>query len=88
MLIKKTSKNQIVIPKALIKQANLDENDISFFDIGYHDGSFFLRPMRAEEVISDDEFYAMLDRFEREAKAKGLSETDVAKEIKLHRQGR
>ena len=38
MLIKKTIKNQIVIPKALLKQANLEDKEIPFFDIQYKGG--------------------------------------------------
>jgi hypothetical protein len=72
MLAKKTSKNQITLPKAIISHFPNTE----YFDVREEDGHIVLiplRPSRAEEV--------------RDKLAKlGLTETDVADALKWARQ--
>ena len=51
MLIKRSSKNQISIPKAVLESAGLDENDV-YFDVGCENGRIILVPMHVEEKIS------------------------------------
>lgn len=88
MLIRKTIKNQIVIPKALFKRAGLDDRGVSLFDIEYRQGGFFLKPMRATEALSQEALFQLLDKFERRSKALGLTEADVAREVKAYRRDR
>ena len=88
MFIKKTVKNQIVIPKVLLRRANLDGKDIPFFDIQYKEGGFFLRPMRAESLDPKDAFLNLLDDFEKRAKKQGLTEIDVQREVRAYRRGK
>jgi len=85
MLIRRTAKNQVVIPKALLKEAGLAQREFPFFDITVQSGGFFLKPMKAEALGKQDELFQLLDRFERRAKAHGLTEADAAREVKAHR---
>lgn len=85
MLIRKTEKNQVVIPKALFKRAGLDDRRLPWFDIEYREGGFFLKPMRATAVRADEELFQLLDKFQQRSKALGLTEADVAKEVKAYR---
>ena len=85
MLVKKTAKNQIVIPKALLKRAGLNEKAFSFFEIEYRSGGFFLKPMRAQALGAESELEELLDRFEQDAKRRGLTEEDVIREVKAYR---
>ncbi len=50
MLVKRSSKNQIAIPKAILKRAGLGPND-RYFDVVYSAGRIILRPMELEEKI-------------------------------------
>ena len=59
MLVKRSSKNQISIPKAVLDRAGLDENDV-YFDVGYENGRIILVPMHVEEKISKE----AVERFE------------------------
>ncbi len=85
MLIRKTAKNQVVIPKVLMKRARLESQQVPFFDVSYQNGGFFLRPMKAAAVQSDLELLQLLDKLARRSKALGLTEADVAREIKAYR---
>ena len=88
MLIRKTVKNQVVIPKALMKRAGLDRREVPFFDITYRRGGFFLRPLRAEAVGGSEELFQLLDKFEDRSKALGLTGADVVSEVKAYRRER
>ena len=88
MLIRKTTKNQVVIPKALIKRAGLDNQQVPFFEVSYQNGGFFLRPMKATAVQSDLELFQLFDKLERQAKTLGLTEADVAREVKAYRKAK
>ena len=59
MLVKKSSKNQIALPKAVLKNAGLGEDDV-YFDISCQSGRIVLTPMTLEEKISPE----ALKRFE------------------------
>ncbi len=50
MLVKRSGKNQIAIPKRLITEAGLDTEDV-YFDIQYSSGCFVLKPLQLEEKI-------------------------------------
>ena len=50
MIVKRSGRNQVAIPKKLIEQAGLGERDI-FFDIEYAGGYFTLKPLEFEEKI-------------------------------------
>ena len=50
MIVKRSSRNQVAIPKRLIRQAGLGERDV-FFDIEYASGYFILKPLEFEEKI-------------------------------------
>ena len=57
MLTKRTRGNQITLPKHLIEEARLSEEDV-YFDITYKNGVFSLKPVsvRIEDKISDEAF--------------------------------
>ncbi len=59
MLVKKSIKNQIVIPKAVLERAGLAATDV-YFDIEYEAGRIILKPMQVEEKIPVE----VLDQFE------------------------
>lgn len=50
MLVKRSSKNQIAIPKAVLERAGLGPKD-AYFDVGYSNGKIILTPMQLEEKI-------------------------------------
>ena len=50
MLIKRSVKNQIAIPKVVLESAGLGETDL-YFDIVYERGRIVLTPMHVEEKI-------------------------------------
>lgn len=63
MLIKKSPKNQIAIPKSLLEKAGLSREDL-FFDIDYRYGMFVLQPLTFEEKVPIEQ----IRRFEEWAK--------------------
>ena len=50
MIIKRSGRNQVAIPKRLIREAGLGTQDV-FFDIQYAAGCFILKPLEFEEKI-------------------------------------
>ena len=62
MLVKRSSKNQIVIPKAVLERAGLKERDV-YFDVQYKEGRIVLVPVEMEEKISPE----ALEHFETQA---------------------
>ncbi len=62
MIVKRSERNQVAIPKKLIQQAGLDERDV-FFDIQYAGGYFILKPVEFEEKIPRE----ALERFKTKA---------------------
>ena len=67
MLAKKTSKNQITLPKAVVRQLP----DVQYFDISVRDGEIVLRP--AVVSASGERLKAVRDKM----RALGLSEKTV-----------
>lgn len=59
MLVKRSSKNQIAIPKAVLERAGLGPDDV-YFDVGYEKGCIVLKPMEVEEKIPVE----AIERFE------------------------
>ena len=73
MLAKKTSKNQITLPKAVIDHFP----DTDYFEVSEEEGRIVLVPMRPSRV---DEVRAKLD-------ALGISDTDVQDAVAWARGG-
>ena len=78
MLAKKTSKNQITLPKAIVRQLP----DAEYFDVSLRDGEVVLRPV----VISapGDRLKAVRDKI----RGLGLTEKDVEGAIRWARRRR
>ena len=53
MLVKRSVKNQIAIPKAVLERAGLSARDV-YFDVEYRNGHIILTPMELEEKISPE----------------------------------
>lgn len=62
MIVKRSGRNQVAIPKQLIREAGLSEADV-FFDIRYAKGRFILMPLDFEEKIPRE----ALERFKAKA---------------------
>lgn len=62
MLVKRSVKNQIVIPKAVLERAGLGREDV-YFDVQYREGRIVLVPVEVEEKIPPE----ALERFETRA---------------------
>lgn len=62
MIVKRSGRNQVAIPKKLIQQAGLTERDV-FFDMAYAGGFFVLKPLEFEEKIPRE----TLERFKSKA---------------------
>ena len=74
MLTKRTSKNQITLPAALLRQ--LPETD--YFDASVDDGAIVLRPVRIVPAID-------LEQVRNQVHAAGAAETDVPAAIQWAR---
>ena len=62
MIVKRSIRNQVAIPKKLIRLAGLTDRDV-FFDIEYSRGYFILKPLEFEEKIPRE----ALERFKAKA---------------------
>lgn len=62
IMVKRSRKNQVVIPKAVLERAGLGSDDV-YFDVGYSRGRITLTPMQFEEKIPAE----ALARFEQRA---------------------
>ena len=62
MIIRRSSRNQVAIPKQLIEQAGLGKDEV-FFDVRYAAGCFILKPLVLEEKIPKE----AIERFKRSA---------------------
>ena len=62
MLVKRSRKNQVAIPKAVLERAGLGPDDV-YFTIAYQAGAIILRPVEIEEKIPPE----ALARFEANA---------------------
>lgn len=72
MLAKKTSKNQITIPKKIISEYP----DVEYFDVYQQDGRIILNPIRPNQA----------DKVRSKLKALGIRESDVESAIKHARE--
>ena len=59
VLVKRSQKNQVAIPKAILARAGLGPEDV-YFRIGYRDGTITLQPVDVEDKIPPE----ALARFE------------------------
>ena len=75
MLAKKTAKNQITLPMAIVRQLP----DATYFDVSLRDGEVLLKPV----VVSAPG--ERLRAVRAKIKALGLTEADVAKAIRWAR---
>ncbi|GBE41288.1 hypothetical protein BMS3Bbin09_01181 [bacterium BMS3Bbin09] len=75
MLAKKTSKNQLTLPKEIVKSFP----DTEYFDISIQDRKIILMPVR---IASDD---APLEGVRDKLKKLGITEDDVAGAVKWAR---
>lgn len=61
MVVKRSSKSQIVIPKAILDRAGLGPKDI-YFDVTYENGRIVLTPVQFEEKIPVESLKRFEDR--------------------------
>lgn len=73
MLAKKTSKNQITIPKRIIDEIP----DVAYFDVEFKSGVIVLKPLRFYETD--------LEKIRLKVKKLGIDENTVAEAIKWAR---
>jgi len=73
MLAKKTSKNQITIPKKIVDQLP----NISYFDVQLKDGIILLRPLRFYDTD--------LEKIRYKIKTLGIDEKTVAEAVQWAR---
>ena len=73
MLAKKTSKNQITIPKKIVDQLP----DISYFDIELKEGVIMLKPLKFYDTD--------LEKIRYKVKTLGIDENTVAEAIQWSR---
>jgi hypothetical protein len=75
MLAKKTSKNQITLPKEIVKAFQ----DAEYFDVSIKDNAIRLMPVKITPIQSS------LDSVREKIKKLGLTEKDVGKAIQWAR---
>jgi len=73
MLAKKTSKNQITIPKRIVDQLP----EVTYFDVEFKGGVILLKPLR---LFSTD-----LEEIRSKVKKLGMNESSVAEAVKWAR---
>jgi hypothetical protein len=59
MLVKRTRGNQVSLPKRVLEQAGIGDEDW-YFDVEYRDGLICLRPVTVEEKIPDRAYEELL----------------------------
>ena len=59
MLVKRTRGNQVSIPKKVLEQAGVAEND-RYFDVEYRSGLICLKPVTVEDKIPDRAYEELL----------------------------
>ena len=69
MIVKRSSRNQVAIPKKLIDAAGLGRQDV-FFDVRYRGGAFILKPMEFSEKIPRE----ALERFKAKTLKRGAGD--------------
>lgn len=78
MLAKKTSKNQITLPKAIVERIP----DAEYFDVSLVEGAVVLKPVAVS--VPGERARAVRERI----RALGLTEDDVADAIRWARRGK
>lgn len=73
MLAKKTAKNQITLPKTIVR----DFPGVDYFDVSEEDGMIILRPVRPNRA----------DEVRRKLTELGISEDDVSDAVEWARKG-
>ena len=53
MLVKRSRKNQVAIPKAILDRAGVGPEDV-YFTVGYKAGAIILRPVEIQEKVPAD----------------------------------
>ena len=69
MIVRRSGRNQVAIPKKLIQKAGLGERDV-FFDIEYAGGYFILKPVEFEQKVPRE----VLERFKARALKQGAGD--------------
>ena len=59
MLVKRTRGNQVSLPKRILEQAGVGEQD-RYFDVQYRGGLICLKPVTVEEKIPDRAYEELL----------------------------
>ena len=59
MLVKRTRGNQVSLPKQVLKEAGIGDED-RYFDVVYRGGLICLKPVTVEEKIPDRAYEALL----------------------------
>ena len=59
MLVKRTRGNQVSLPKQILEQAGIGEQD-RYFDVQYRGGLICLKPVTVEEKIPDRAYENLL----------------------------
>ena len=65
MLVKRSSKNQVALPKALLDQAGLGPEDV-YFKAEYDQGAIILRPVEIDEKIPPEAIARLKARIQKE----------------------
>ncbi len=78
MLAKKTSKNQLTLPKGIVREFP----DIDYFDVSVKDKKIILMPVRITPVA------AQLEGIRSKIKRLGITEKDIADAVKWARKRR
>lgn len=66
MLVKRTSKNQLTLPKALLQRAGVGANDY-YFDAEYDTQAHVIRLKLVRVVVEEKISEEAIERFEKEA---------------------
>jgi len=83
-ITKMTSKGQVVIPQEIRKEARLKEGE-KFLVYDLNGNVVLKRIKNIEKVKNIDEFEKTFISLWKTAKARGITQKDVGKEIELHR---
>ena len=88
MIVKRSSRNQVAIPKKLIDAAGLDKHDV-FFDVRYRGGAFILKPLEFTEKLPPEALKRfktkMLKRAPADRTFSSMDELITALDRKKHR---
>ncbi|VGO16765.1 hypothetical protein PDESU_05357 [Pontiella desulfatans] len=80
---KMTTKGQVVIPEAIRKALHLEAGNQ--FVVVAHEDTVILKTIKAPSI---DEFRALMDKAQAQAKAAGMKQSDISKAIKAVRSGK